>query len=83
MPASQDTALTRAPESPPELQTVMEAEKLRTTQITARLAICFSAISSMEAAPSPLSIGEEKEFVDGIKVYLRAAICQFVQSGLL
>ncbi|CCU75528.1 EKA-like protein [Blumeria hordei DH14] len=68
-------------EFPPELQSVMEGEKHRTTQINARLAICSTAISSIEAALSPLSIGDNKEFVDGIKVYLRAAIGQFVQSG--
>ncbi|CCU76455.1 EKA-like protein [Blumeria hordei DH14] len=59
----------------------MEAEKRRTTQIKARLAICSTAINSVEAALSPLSIGDSKEFVEGIKVYLRAAIGQFVQSG--
>ncbi|CCU77049.1 EKA-like protein [Blumeria hordei DH14] len=59
----------------------MEAEKRRTIQIKARLATCSSAISRVEAALSLLSIGKYKEFVDGIKVYLRAAIGQFVQSG--
>ena len=59
----------------------MEAEKRRTTQIKARLAICSTAISSVEAVLSPLSSDEEKEFVDGFKVYLLAAIGQFVQSG--
>ncbi|CCU74876.1 EKA-like protein [Blumeria hordei DH14] len=59
----------------------MEAEKRRTTQSKARLAICSTAINSAEVEPSPLSIGEEKEFVDGIKVYLRAANGQFVQLG--
>ncbi|CCU76350.1 EKA-like protein [Blumeria hordei DH14] len=81
VPAFNGTASTAAPEFPPELQSVMEAEKRRTTQIKARLAICSTVISSVEAALSPLSIGEIKEFVDGIKVYLRAAIGQFVQSG--
>ncbi|CCU82344.1 putative effector protein [Blumeria hordei DH14] len=81
VPSSKGTASTSEPEYPPELQSVMEAEKRRTTQITARLAICSTAISSVEAALSPLSIGDNKEFVDGIKVYLRAAIGQFVQSG--
>lgn len=80
VPASKGAASTSAMEFPPELQTVMEAEKRRTTQITARLAICSTAINIVEAALSPLSIGENKEFVDGIKVYLRAAIGQFVQS---
>ncbi|CCU76024.1 EKA-like protein [Blumeria hordei DH14] len=81
VPASKGTASTTAMEFPPELQSVMEAEKRRMTQINARLAICSTAISSVEAALSPLSIGDDKEFVDGIKVYLRAAIGQFVQSG--
>ncbi|CCU74833.1 EKA-like protein [Blumeria hordei DH14] len=81
VPASKSTASTSAPEFPPVLQSVMEAEKRRMTQIKARLAICSTAISSVEAELSPLSIGEEKEFLDGIKVYLRAAIGQFVQSG--
>ncbi|CCU75374.1 EKA-like protein [Blumeria hordei DH14] len=81
VPAFESTALKTAMQFPPELQSVMEAEKRRTTQIQAQLAICSTAISSVETALSPLSIGENKEFVDGIKVYLRAAISQFVQSG--
>lgn len=81
VPASKGAASTSAPEYPPELQSVMEAEKRRTTQIKSRLSICSTAISSVEAALSPLSIGDEKEFVDGIKVYLRAAIGQLIQSG--
>ncbi|CCU74698.1 EKA-like protein [Blumeria hordei DH14] len=79
--ASKGTASTIGPEFLPVLQSVMEAEKRRTTQIKARLALCSTEISSFEAELSPLSIGESKEFVDGIKVYLRAAIGQFVQSG--
>ncbi|CCU82175.1 EKA-like protein [Blumeria hordei DH14] len=81
VPASQGAASTSAMEFPPELQSVMEAEKRRTTQINVQLAIFLPAISSVEAALSPLSIGDNKEFVDGIKVYLRAAIGQFVQSS--
>ncbi|CCU79643.1 EKA-like protein [Blumeria hordei DH14] len=41
----------------------------------------LQSVISVETALSPLSIGDNKEFVDGIKVYLRAAIGQFVQSG--
>ncbi|CCU74341.1 EKA-like protein [Blumeria hordei DH14] len=81
VPASQGAASTSAMEFPPELQSVMEAEKRRTTQINARIAICSTTISSVEAALSPLSIGDNKELLDGIKVHLRAAISQFVQSG--
>ncbi|CCU83071.1 EKA-like protein [Blumeria hordei DH14] len=79
--AFENTASKTAMEFSPELQSVMEAEKRRTTQIKARLAICSTAISSVGTALSPLPIGENKEFVDGIKVYLRAVIGQFVQSG--
>ncbi|CCU82366.1 EKA-like protein [Blumeria hordei DH14] len=80
VPASKGTASTTAMKFPPELQLVMEAEKRRTMQINAPLAICSTAISSVEAALPPLLIGNDKEFVNGIKVYLRAAIGQFVQS---
>ncbi|CCU81382.1 EKA-like protein [Blumeria hordei DH14] len=82
VPASKGTASTQALEFPRMLQSVMEAEKRRTTQIKAHLAICYTAIISVEAALSPLSIGEDRESVEGFKVYLRAAIDQFVQSGL-
>lgn len=67
-------------EFPSDLRTVMEVEKRHTSQITARLTICSTAISSVEVVFFPISTGEGKEFVDGIKVYLRAAIGQFAQS---
>ncbi|KAI1003353.1 hypothetical protein K3495_g4857 [Podosphaera aphanis] len=66
---------------PPELHAALEAEKRRAAQITAHLAICTIAINSVEAALSLLSTGETKSFVDGIKVYLRTAIAQFVHTG--
>ncbi|CCU74606.1 EKA-like protein [Blumeria hordei DH14] len=79
--ASKGTASTSAAEFPPELQSMMEAEKHRTTQIKAHLAICSTRISCVEATHSPLPIGDNKEFADGIKVYLQAAISHFEQSG--
>ncbi|KAI0999985.1 hypothetical protein K3495_g8213 [Podosphaera aphanis] len=81
VPVSKRTAATEASVYPPELQAVLEAEKRRATRIKAQLSICSTAISSVEAALSPLSTGENKSFVDGIKVYLRAAIAQFVHTG--
>lgn len=52
--ASQGAASTSAPEFPPELQLVIEAEKHHTTQIKAYLAICSTEISSVKAVLSPL-----------------------------
>ncbi|CCU76095.1 EKA-like protein [Blumeria hordei DH14] len=66
---------------PPELLAAIEAEERRARQKAAQFTICSTAISSVEAALQPLSIGEDKNFVDSIKVYLRAAIAQFVAAG--
>ncbi|CCU82565.1 EKA-like protein [Blumeria hordei DH14] len=66
---------------PPKLLAAMEAEERRARQKAAQFTICSTAISSVEAALQPLSIGEDKNFVDSIKVYLRAAIAQFVAAG--
>ncbi|KAI0994336.1 hypothetical protein K3495_g13846 [Podosphaera aphanis] len=81
VPVSKRTAATEASVYPPELHAVLEAEKRRAARIKAHLSICSTAINSVEAALSPLSTGENKSFVDGIKVYLRAAIAQFVHTG--
>ncbi|CCU76400.1 EKA-like protein [Blumeria hordei DH14] len=66
---------------PPELLAEIEAEERRARQKAAQFTICSTAISSVEAALQPLSTGEDKNFVDSIKVYLRAAIAQFVAAG--
>nr|ABH03483.1 AVRa10 [Blumeria hordei]ACJ71250.1 Avra10 [synthetic construct] len=66
---------------PPELLAAIEAEERRARQKAAQFTICSTAISSVEAALQPLSTGEDKNFVDSIKVYLRAAIAQFVAAG--
>lgn len=66
---------------PPELLAVVEAEERRAAQKIAHIKICSTAINSVELSLSPLSTGEHKNFVDSIKVYLRAAIAQFVYSG--
>ncbi|CCU75625.1 EKA-like protein [Blumeria hordei DH14] len=59
----------------------MEAEDRHAMQIKARLAICSTAITRVDAALSPLSMGKENQFVDGIEVYLQAAIGFFIQLG--
>ena len=59
---------------PPELLAAIEAEERRARQKAAQFTICSTAISSVETALQPLSNGEDKVFVDSIKVYLRAAI---------
>ncbi|CCU82309.1 EKA-like protein [Blumeria hordei DH14] len=66
---------------PPELLAAIEAEERRARQKAAQFHICSTAISSVETALSPLSTGENKIFVDLIKVYLKAAIAQFVAAG--
>ncbi|CCU82562.1 EKA-like protein [Blumeria hordei DH14] len=59
----------------------MEVEERRARQKAVQFNLCSTAISSIETALSPLSTGENKIFVDSIKVYLRAAIAQFVAAG--
>ncbi|CCU76312.1 EKA-like protein [Blumeria hordei DH14] len=59
----------------------MEAEERWVRQKAAQFNIFSTAISSVETALLPLSTGENKIFVDSIKVYLRAAIAQFVAAG--
>ncbi|CCU77489.1 EKA-like protein [Blumeria hordei DH14] len=66
---------------PPELLAAIEAEGRRARQKAAQFHICSTAISSVETALSPLSTGENKIFVDSIKVYLKEAIAQFVAVG--
>ncbi|KAI0996465.1 hypothetical protein K3495_g11720 [Podosphaera aphanis] len=70
VPFSKSTAAMEAPVYPPDLHAVLEAEKRRAARIKAHLSICSTTINSVEAALSLLSTGENKSFVDGIKVYL-------------
>ncbi|CCU78898.1 EKA-like protein [Blumeria hordei DH14] len=66
---------------PPELRVVIEVEERWETKKAAQFTICSTTIDGVEAALAPLSTGENKDFVDSIKVYLRAAITQFVVAG--
>ncbi|POS81765.1 hypothetical protein EPUL_006031, partial [Erysiphe pulchra] len=66
---------------PFELQAIVEAEKRRAAQTAANLEVCTAAINDVETALLPLRVKTQKQFVDALKTYLRAAIAQFIQSG--
>lgn len=66
---------------PPELRAILEAEEQRAAQTATNLTICTAAINGVENALSPLSKGSSVQFIDSMKVYLRAAIAQFMMSG--
>ncbi|CCU82510.1 EKA-like protein [Blumeria hordei DH14] len=80
-PPTAPEAVSREKIYPPELLAAIEAEERRARQKSAQFNICSTAISSVKTALLPLSSGENKIFVDSIKVYLRAAIAQFVAAG--
>ncbi|CCU74744.1 EKA-like protein [Blumeria hordei DH14] len=66
---SQPKAATKA-ECPPELRPIFEAEQRRA-----------AAISGVEATLLPLTNGSNRQFVDSMRVYLRAAIAQYMATG--
>ncbi|CCU80163.1 EKA-like protein [Blumeria hordei DH14] len=77
---SQPQAATKA-ECPPELRPIVEAEQRRAAETAANLALCSAAISSVEATLFPLTNGSNRKFVDSMRVYLRAAIAQYMATG--
>ncbi|KAI0997131.1 hypothetical protein K3495_g11058 [Podosphaera aphanis] len=66
---------------PHELRAYLEAEERRATQTASNIALCTAAIIGVENALSPLSNGQNKQFIDSMKVYLRAAIAQYMSTG--
>ncbi|CCU75951.1 EKA-like protein [Blumeria hordei DH14] len=66
---------------PPELRAILEAEEQRAAQTTTNLTLCTAAINGVENALSPLSKGSSVQLKDSMKLYLRAAIAQFMMSG--
>ncbi|CCU82455.1 EKA-like protein [Blumeria hordei DH14] len=78
---SQPKAATEA-EFPPELRLIVEAEQRRATETAANLALCSAAISGVEATLLPLINGSNGLFVDSIRVYLCAAIAQYMARPL-
>ncbi|CCU82762.1 EKA-like protein [Blumeria hordei DH14] len=77
---SQPKAATKA-ECPLELRPIVEAEQRRAAETAANLALCSAAISGVEATLLPLTNGSNRQFVDSMGVYLRAAIAQYMATG--
>ncbi|CCU75843.1 EKA-like protein [Blumeria hordei DH14] len=77
---SQPKAATKA-ECPPDLRPIFEAEQRRAAETAANLALCSAAISGVEATLLPLTNGSNRQFVDLMRVYLRAAIAQYMATG--
>ncbi|CCU82528.1 EKA-like protein [Blumeria hordei DH14] len=77
---SQPIAATKA-ECPPELRPIFEAEQRRAAETAANLALCFAAISGVEATLLPLTNRSNRQFVDSMRVYLRAAVAQYMATG--
>ncbi|CCU78149.1 EKA-like protein [Blumeria hordei DH14] len=55
--------------------------KAATKAESANLALCSAAISGFEATLLPLTNGSNRQFVDSMRVYLRAAIAQYMATG--
>ncbi|CCU82937.1 EKA-like protein [Blumeria hordei DH14] len=76
---SQPKAATKA-ECSLELRPIFETEQRRATETAANLALCSAAISGVEATLLPLTNGSNRQFVDSMRVYLRAAIAQYMAT---
>ncbi|CCU74820.1 EKA-like protein [Blumeria hordei DH14] len=74
---SQPKAATKA-ECRPELRPIVEAEQRRAAETAANMALYSAAISGVEATLLPLTNGSNSQFVDSMRVYLRAAIAQYM-----
>ncbi|CCU75356.1 EKA-like protein [Blumeria hordei DH14] len=68
------------PDCPPEVRPIVEAEQRRAAETAANLALCPAAISGVEATLLPLTKGSNRLFVDSMRVYLRAAIAQYMAT---
>ncbi|CCU82367.1 EKA-like protein [Blumeria hordei DH14] len=77
---SQPKAATKS-DCPPERQPIFEAEQRRAAETAANLALCSVAISGVEAILLPLTNGSNRQFVDSMRAYLRAAIAQYMATG--
>ncbi|CCU79862.1 EKA-like protein [Blumeria hordei DH14] len=77
---SQPKAATKA-ECPPELRPIVEAEQRHAAETAANLALCSAAISGAEATLLSLTNGSNRHFFDSMRVYLCAAIAQYIASG--
>ncbi|KAI1001380.1 hypothetical protein K3495_g6817 [Podosphaera aphanis] len=70
------------PKHPPELLPLLEAEKRRAAELATNLQIATAAMKGVGNALFPLVNGQNRTFVDSMRVYHRAAIAQFTSNGL-
>ncbi|CCU83070.1 EKA-like protein [Blumeria hordei DH14] len=77
---SQPKAAPKA-DCPPELRPIFEAEQRRVAETAPNLALYSAAIFGVEATLLPLINGSNRQFVDSMRVYLRAAIAQYMATG--
>ncbi|CCU78397.1 EKA-like protein [Blumeria hordei DH14] len=77
---SQPKATTKADGSP-ELRPIVEAEQRRATETAANLALCSAATSGIEVTLLYLTNASNRQFLDSMKVYLRAAIAKYMAIG--
>ncbi|CCU82233.1 EKA-like protein [Blumeria hordei DH14] len=66
---------------PPELQAMIDAEERRAAQAAKNIMICTAAINAVETAVSLYSEKSSDPFINSLKLYLRAAVAQFMKSG--
>ncbi|CCU75243.1 EKA-like protein [Blumeria hordei DH14] len=66
---------------PPELRPIVEAGQRCAAETAANLALYSAAISGVEATIFPLTNGSNRQFLDSMRVYLRAAIAQYMATG--
>ncbi|CCU83143.1 TE1a [Blumeria hordei DH14] len=69
-------------ECPPlELRALIEADERRAAKTAENIKIYTAAINGVENALTPLSKGSSVQFIDSMKVYVRAAIAHFMIAG--
>ncbi|CCU78771.1 EKA-like protein [Blumeria hordei DH14] len=66
---------------PEEMAVLVENEKRRAAKAAANISICSSTINIVENHLSPMLMGENKNFINSFRVYLRASIAQFIHVG--
>ncbi|CCU75773.1 EKA-like protein [Blumeria hordei DH14] len=79
-PKPSEKAATKA-DCPPELRPIIEAEKRRAAETAANLALYSAAISGVEANLLPLAKRSSRQFVNSMRVYIRAFIAQYMASA--
>ncbi|CCU82025.1 EKA-like protein [Blumeria hordei DH14] len=81
LPSSSESRKEKINGFPPELQAMIEAEERRAAQAAKNITFCTAAINAVEIAVSLYSEESSDPFIDSMKIYLRAAIAQFMKSG--